>query len=165
MRIGVSGHQKRAGIDWAWTAQEVSAALSANAPVARAFTSLAAGSDQLFARAALSIGIPVTAVIPCSDYLRFFEGKDHDAYVDLLRRCEEIQLPNQRSDELAFLVAGRYVADQSDLMIAIWDGRPAAGVGGTADIVQYCAERSRPVLHLNPITRTTGQLGPPLRRI
>ena len=164
MRIGVSGHQKREGVDWAWTAQEVSATLHANAPVDRAFTSLAAGSDQVFARAALSMGIPITAVIPCSNYARFFEGEERNSYADLLRHCERIQLPNQGSDEIAFLVAGQYVADHSDIMIAIWDGRPAVSVGGTADIVRYCVERSRPVLHLNPITRTTRQLGPTLKQ-
>ncbi len=43
------------------------------------------------------------------------------------------------------MAAGRAVADRSDLLLAVWDGAPAAGLGGTADIVRYAEERGKAV--------------------
>jgi hypothetical protein len=42
--------------------------------------------------------------------------------------------------------------DKSDMLIAIWDGKPAAGLGGTADAVGYALERRIKILQLNPVT-------------
>ncbi len=46
----------------------------------------------------------------------------------------------------------------ADLMVAVWNGRPAAGLGGTADIVKYALNSGKPVLHLDPESRTTEML-------
>jgi hypothetical protein len=37
------------------------------------------------------------------------------------------------------------------MMIAIWDGRPAAGPGGTADIVEYARRKKRPLLLISAL--------------
>jgi hypothetical protein len=160
MRIAVSGHQARPGIDWTWTGAAIRQAFERHAPVERAFTSLAAGSDQVFARQALALGIPVTAVLPFPDYARCFQGSGLAAYEDLLRRCSVVTLPAGASDEHGFLEAGRQVADRADLLVAVWDGHPAAGPGGTADIVRYCVDAGRAVLHIDPLGRSVRSLGP-----
>lgn len=159
MRIAVSGHQSRPGIDWEWTASEIRKLLQREVPIERAFTSLARGSDQVFAQQALGLGIPVTAVIPMPHYDRLFEGNDLAGYEFILSRCDVVELPGESDDEHSFLVAGQYVVDNADLLLAIWDGKSAAGVGGTADIVRYCAERGRPVIYINPITKAVHTLG------
>jgi len=38
------------------------------------------------------------------------------------------------TDEDAYMAAGRRVVDLSDVMIAVWNAKPAKGKGGTADI-------------------------------
>jgi hypothetical protein len=48
----------------------------------------------------------------------------------------------------AYRRVGHYVVDHCDLLIAIWDGQPARGRGGTADIVQYALDRHRRVLRV-----------------
>jgi hypothetical protein len=158
LRVGVSGHQARPGIDWAWTADRIRGLLSSRSPVARAFTSLAVGSDQVFAREALALGIPVTAVIPMAGYERCFEPADREAYHALLARCDVLQLDGGGSDEEAFFAAGCRVADSCDLLVAVWDGKPSAGFGGTADIVDYCLKVGRSILHIDPIARETRML-------
>ncbi|MEO5877101.1 MAG: hypothetical protein ABIQ26_19070, partial [Streptosporangiaceae bacterium] len=45
----------------------------------------------------------------------------------------------------AYLVAGHRVVKRSDLLLAVWDGRPAGGLGGTADIVAYARDRGTEV--------------------
>ena len=158
IRIGISGHQSRPGIDWAWAAARIREVLEARAPVKRAFTSLAIGSDQIFAREALALGIPVTVVIPMPDYERCFSAEEVQGYRDLLGRCERLQLDGAGSDEKAFFQAGRQVAENCDLLVAVWDGKAAAGYGGTADIVGHCLDSGRSVVHIDPISRTVRTL-------
>jgi transposase-like protein len=55
-------------------------------------------------------------------------------------------------DEEAFFAAGKQVVEQSELLFAVWNGRPAAGLGGTADVVKHATDSGIPVVHINPIT-------------
>ena len=43
---------------------------------------------------------------------------------------------------------GQYVVDHCDVLIAVWDGQPARGRGGTAEIVQYAQEQNRPIIRV-----------------
>jgi len=61
-------------------------------------------------------------------------------------------------DEEAFLAAGKRVVDLSDIVIAVRDGEPAKGKGGTADSVAYALSTGAPVIHLNPLRETVTNL-------
>jgi hypothetical protein len=37
------------------------------------------------------------------------------------------------------------VVEASELLVAVWDGEPARGLGGTADVVAYAREGAIPV--------------------
>jgi hypothetical protein len=41
--------------------------------------------------------------------------------------------------------AGRRLVDDADEIIAVWDGKPARGYAGTADVVRYAISRGRPI--------------------
>ena len=159
MTLGISGHRNRPGIDWDWVALQIRAAFQSRAPVRRAFTSLAAGSDQIFAREALALNVPVTAIIPLADYETILEAGEVAPYNELLRRCQVITLQGSSDLPRSFLEAGQKVAESADILVAVWDGQPALGVGGTADIVRYSLGRGQPVLHINPVTKTVQPLG------
>ena len=45
------------------------------------------------------------------------------------------------------------MVDRCDVLIAVWDGEPARGPGGTAEIVAYALERGRPIVHIRPDVR------------
>jgi hypothetical protein len=154
MQIGVTGHQGREGIEWGWVRDTISAELSNIPHVTRCLSSLASGTDQVFAETAHALGIPVVAVIPLRGYKRYFNGKDLEKYETLLRKCTVIQLDSRGDDEQAFLEAGRKIVEKSDLMLAVWDGNGAAGKGGTGDIVSIALVNKKPVLHIDPITRS-----------
>lgn len=165
LRLGVTGHQSRPGIDWLWTAQRIRAALlgegeGGGGRASRAFTSLAMGSDQLFAREALALGVPVTAVIPMPDYARCFAPEDRAVYEALLTRCGLLQLEGEGAAQDSFFAAGRRVAEDCEFLVAVWDGKPAAGFGGTGDVVAWALEVGRPVLHLDPVARIERRLDP-----
>ena len=63
------------------------------------------------------------------------------------------------TDEDAYLVAGRRVVDLSDIVLAVWDGHPAKGKGGTADVVAYTIRRGVPLIHIDPVSRTVRRSG------
>ena len=140
-RIGVTGHRTippaaqpavRAGLRALFHGRGDDAQLEA-------LTSLAAGADQLFADIALAHGVPVTAVIPGMDYEAHLgdAATVHD-YRRILRSCtEKVQLPPEATHEEAYFAAGRWIVDHADHLVAVWDGRPARGLGGTGDVVAY----------------------------
>ena len=37
--------------------------------------------------------------------------------------------------------AGKVVVDRSSVVLAVWDGQPSRGLGGTADVVAYARQR------------------------
>ena len=153
MKVGITGHQKRKGIDWSWVRKIICAELSRAGDVTQALSSLAVGSDQEFARTAISLGIPVTAVIPLEGYERFFKGSDLDVYRQLLDQCATIQLDWQGDSEHAFFEAGKFIVDQCEVLFAVWDGEKAEGFGGTGDIVDYARQQGRPITHIEPISK------------
>ena len=151
MNVGVTGHQQRPGINWDWTKASVHEQLKALRPT-QCISSLAVGSDQLFVEEALRRNIPVLAVIPIADYEHCFKGNDLQRYRDLLAKCSVLTLDGEGGEEECFLEAGKLIVDRSDLVIAIWDGHPAAGKGGTADVVEYALRTKTSLIQLDPVT-------------
>lgn len=153
MRAGITGHQRlQDESQWDWVQSALkSICLDFNRPLV-GLTSLAIGADQLFARVVLELGGNLEVIVPFPDYAdRFHDKKARDTYVDLLSRATRVEtLPNAGSDELAYLAAGQRIATTSDVLLAVWDGRPAKGLGGTADIVHFARRMGRRVIHINP---------------
>jgi hypothetical protein len=110
-------------------------------------SNLADGADQLFAAHVLATGGTLEAVLPCEGYAGSLLGDDSRAHFELLRRAAArvTTLPYAEPSEQAFLAAGQALVDRCDHLFAVWDGHPARGVGGTADVVAYARERGRPV--------------------
>lgn len=119
-------------------------------------TSLAIGADTLFARLVLELGGALEAVVPFGDYEdRFADERDRQDYRSLLGRAARVEiLQRHGTDEEAYYAAGKRVADLSALLILVWDGKPAAGLGGTADIAEYVRQSRKAIIHLNPEMHT-----------
>ncbi|MGH3928049.1 MAG: hypothetical protein ACRDTT_35160, partial [Pseudonocardiaceae bacterium] len=70
---------------------------------------------------------------------------EREAYDQLFAKAwHVVRLPFEESTEGSHLTAGQRIVDTSDLLIAVWDGQPAGGRGGTADIVAYAREQGTP---------------------
>jgi hypothetical protein len=158
MKVGITGHQERKGIRWFWVEHTIRVELGRIGNVHKALSSLAAGSDQVFAQAAIRLGIPVVAVVPLEGYERFFEGVALANYRKLLDQCELIQLTWKGNPERAFFEAGKFIVDNSDWLFAVWDGAGAEGLGGTGDVVGYAQHKHRPVVHINPFAETVRRI-------
>ena len=154
MKIGITGHQERDGADWQWSRHELSNFLRKNSDIT-GYSSLAKGADQLFANCILSAGGDVVAVIPTLDYRKMYSGSDIEKFDHLLSLSSVVELKLTEPDEEAFLIAGKWIAQKTDMMIAVWDGEAAEGTGGTADIVSYAKSILKSVFHINPIRKTS----------
>ena len=116
-------------------------------------TSLATGADQVFAEVVLELKGDLEAVIPFPEYERTFTNEPDLARYRLLKAAAkrvEI-LPDSGTQDEAYLAAGRRVTDLSDLLVAVWDGQPARGLGGTAEVVDYGARMGKRVVQFNPV--------------
>lgn len=134
-RIGVTGHQSIPASGLAAIDAGLRSVLHDNLPFVL-LTSLAAGADQLAAGIALEVGGQIEAVLPSQNYRSTLQGEDVVRYDQLLAAAAGVvELPYDEPSEEAFYAAGLRVLDLSDVMVAVWDGEPAKGLGGTADIV------------------------------
>jgi len=157
LRIGVTGHRKladgaavEAGLEMAL------AAIAARFPAAtpwRVLSALAEGSDRIVARHILARpGARLVAVLPLpkADYMTDFQSQQsREEFLDLLGLAESvIELPLRDSRTEAYEQVGRHVVEHSDVLLAVWDGLPANGRGGTAEIVEWALGLGKPICHV-----------------
>lgn len=158
MKIGISGHQKLNDESvWHWVKVEFDKLLENFSSDLTGVSSLAIGADQLFADAVLKNNGKLNVIVPFDGYeLKFERGKDRENYYRLLNKAALVDvLEKEDSEEAGYFAAGKKVVDTSDLLIAVWDGEPAAGLGGTGDVVEYALKHKKKVFHINPVTKKT----------
>ncbi|GAA0581458.1 hypothetical protein [Actinomadura livida] len=103
---------------------------------------LAAGADQIFARAVLHLGGRLEVVIPATGYAAALGGRARRGFEELKARASRIRaLPHVLPGPGPYRDAGLTMLDRVDRLIAVWDGAPARGGGGTAEVVEYARRR------------------------
>lgn len=145
MKVGVTGHQDLPA-SAAVEMRQVIHELFRRYGRITGICSLAAGADQLAAEAILELGGEVEVVLPCDRYAHTFNSKALTEFNRLLSRATAVTvLPYPEPSESAFLAGGLVVVERSQRILAVWDGLPSRGLGGTADIVMYARALNRPV--------------------
>ena len=119
------------------------------------YSSVAIGGDTIFAEALLSCGLPWMALLPHPehDFKNDFTESDWATTSALLQRALRVQSLSEKKGtdrDLAYLECGILVVEEADLVVAVWDGKPARGVGGTADIVAIVRNSSKPLILIDP---------------
>ncbi len=168
--VGVTGHRRIADVER--VAAEVGAILTRlrrEDPSRRlaALSPLAEGADRLVARAVLESGPDAGLCVPLPLELDDYRtdcasSSSTDELADLLVRADRLIFPEGldaigRADERgagptsgdardeAYERSGRYVLEHASVLLALWDGRPARGRGGTGQIVEEARRRGTPV--------------------
>lgn len=119
---------------------------------------LAAGADSLFAELILQHGGSLEAVLPFPEYEQELSVPQRGRFHALLRMASATTVLEKReSKEDAYFEAGKKVVDAADVLLAIWDGKPARGLGGTADIVEYAQQENKQIIRLDPISRSVSK--------
>jgi hypothetical protein len=114
-------------------------------------TPLAEGGDQLAARVALRLGLPIVAVLPMeqSEYEKDFADAGSLAeFRSLLGQAEQVIWlpPAPGNGEPPFTAAARdiqyaqlgvFVSNHCQVLLALWDGKPGSKLGGTGQVVNF----------------------------
>lgn len=152
LAAGISAVLARVKADVARIAEQQSERFAAAPPQLTMISGLAAGADQIAAEAALALGYRLAAVLP-------FEAGRHGASMApadgarmaaLLARADDVWVAPAGAvpDEDAYVLAGDVTVAGCDLLIAVWDGEPERGPGGTAFVVAEAVRRGVPVVHV-----------------
>ncbi len=146
-------------------------------------TGLADGADRLVARLATDcLDAHTIAVLPFAvdEYRKDFTTPAQlDEFNELHKLARTVVVPQHEMAEAIgsgearnrqYARVGGYIAEHSQILIAIWDGEDARGTGGTADVVRWreaghvppafsCfdektnvlrADKPRPLVHIDP---------------
>jgi len=89
--------------------------------------------------------------MPPEEYIDDFdspEARQEFNYLLSHRTIETIVMPPSATRDESYEKVGYYVARHCDVMIAVYDGQPSQGRGGTADIVDEVKRLGRPLCHV-----------------
>ncbi len=155
--VGFSGHRKvenPVGV-----ARAILAALASLRTAVRgewlALSSVADGSDQMFVAEARSLGLSWHAILPLpkAEFQKDFSAADWTAVETMLTHAEHVSVITENGTrEDAYLDCGMETVNGADVLLAVWDGEPARGKGGTADVVSYAKSLGKPVIIIDATT-------------
>ena len=116
------------------------------------YTGMAQGVDTFAAEAVLTCkktnpDICLIAAIPCPDQAKKWSAESKKRYNSILEQCDETVLVNPCYFNGCMHVRNRYMADRSDILLAVYDGNPK---GGTASTVQYAKKKGLTVIEIRP---------------
>jgi hypothetical protein len=149
-RIGITGHANLTARTAALVGDD---ALRPHPPAdIVGVTCLARGADQVFARVVLDLGGSIEVILPAADYRQHKVKPDNAAEFDeLISKAAAVHtMPFARSDSDAYMAASNHVLATVAALIAVWDGQPPGGYGGTADVVEAARTRHLPVTVIWP---------------
>lgn len=153
MRIGITGHSNLTAATSRLVYQAIEDELAGHRDGELVGVScLARGADQVFAGVILELGGSLEAVLPAADYRERKVKPDNAAEFDeLIAKATVVHtMPFTQSNSEAYMVASEHVLDSVDAMVAVWDGQPSGGHGGTGDVVVAARERGVPVTIIWP---------------
>jgi hypothetical protein len=114
---------------------------------------IADGADQIAAEVALELGWQLQTILPFERSAYRASLANHgarerfDALVE--RSACLLELPGDPAHGLdAYVMTGRATVAHCDVLIAIWDGLPPRGRGGTGEVVQFALTRGTAIIHV-----------------
>lgn len=141
MRIAVTGHRPKR---LKGQQKEVKKWLSEQLnkyECTEAISGMAQGADQIFAQAAIEKNIPL---ICCYPYRKNFF---HQEEQKILNKAEDIKFISEAyTGNRVYWFRDKYMVDNCDLLLAVWDGVKA---GGTWLTINYAQKIGKPVIFYN----------------
>ncbi|GHE14692.1 hypothetical protein [Streptomyces alanosinicus] len=152
MRVGITGHRGLStqveGQVRALLADQVKEYAQAELV---GVSCIADGPDAWFAETVLQHEGRLEVVIPATEYRQSLPDWHHPVYDRLLSRAADVHHTGiTESTSEAHQAGSEILVGLVDELIAVWDGKPARGYGGTADVVAYAERTGVPVRVLWP---------------
>jgi hypothetical protein len=152
VRVGITGHMNLTPESVPLVAAGIRKVLSEHEQPLVGVSCLARGADQVFARVVLELGGQLDVVIPAADYReRKVKPDNREEFEALIGQATNVcVLRFDTSNRDAYVAANETVLGGVDALVAVWDGAPPDGKGGTGDTVQAARERGIPVMVVWP---------------
>jgi hypothetical protein len=156
LRVGIVGHRQLDSVEESFVARASEQILqqirNQHADIL-AVSAIAEGADTLFAEAAINLGLPLEVVRPFDGYRSdFVDESSRERYNRLHSSAlREVQLNYSGRSDAAYEAAMAWVVQNSQLLVAAWDGRAAKGPGGTGHAVERAIRMNRDWIHLNTV--------------
>ena len=118
-------------------------------------SSLAAGGDLLFAEACFELGIPLRVLLPMppAQFSEDFEAATWKRAENALERAVSFEVVGGGlSRPHCYYECGLETILQSGLLIVLWNGLPAQGIGGTGEMAECCKNLGTPVIWIHSET-------------
>lgn len=158
VRIAVTGHRSLA--DPGGVAADVDHAFDVIArwfrpDRLRVLSALAEGADRLVAERALArddVDLVVVLPLPEEEYVEDFATPASRAEYRRLRgqAREVVRLPGAGSRDQAYARLGEWLVENGEILIAVWDGRPPRGLGGTGEVLARARAAGRHTFRIHP---------------
>src|ERR1700674_908280 len=118
-------------------------------------TSVAAGGDLLFAETCIELNLPIRVFLPVpkEQFREDFDEPAWDRAECVFKNALSVEVTGA-GEKLTerYYECGIETVQESQLLIALWDGEPSQGLGGTADMVHFAKEQGRPVIWIHSTT-------------
>ena len=118
-------------------------------------SSAAAGGDQLFAESCLELDIPLRVLLPkpVEHFRSDFKPESWQRTERILEQAISVEVTGNRNEgKEQYYDCGIQTIAESQVLIALWDGQPSRGAGGTQDIVSYAEQIGHPVVWIHSAT-------------
>jgi hypothetical protein len=115
-------------------------------------SSVASGGDLLFAESCLELGFAVRILLPLpkEQFREDFDAASWQRAERILDRAMSVEVfGGSDTREESYYECGIETVQQSQLLLALWDGEPSRGLGGTADIFDFAKNQNRPVVWMD----------------
>ncbi|MEU3998854.1 hypothetical protein AB0E76_23995 [Streptomyces fungicidicus] len=152
MRVGITGHRGLgADVEGRVRSMLDEAVSACDAAELVGVSCIADGPDVWFAEAVVRHGGRLEVVIPAAGYRAALPEWHRATYDALLGQASEVhETGMDESTSEAHMAGSEILVGLSDTLLAVWDGKPARGFGGTADVVAYAERNGTPVRVLWP---------------
>ena len=107
-------------------------------------TGMAQGVDTYAAETVLKLrdafpDITLECAVPCRTQSLHWSGENRRRYEDIVSRADKVSILQNTYDRGCMERRNRYMADNSDIVLAVWNG----STGGTANTVKYAEKHGK----------------------
>ena len=118
-------------------------------------SSAASGGDQLFAESCLELNIPLRILLPrpAEQFRTDFDDTSWQRTVHIMENAISVEVTGRHESKTEqYYDCGIQTVAESQLLVALWDGQPSRGAGGTQEIVSYARKTGHPIAWIHSET-------------
>ena len=118
-------------------------------------SSVAAGGDQLFAESCIELDIPLRVLLPrpAEQFRADFDDAAWQRTARIIEKAISVEVTGRfEKQNEQYYDCGIQTVAESQLLVALWDGQPSRGAGGTQEMVSYARKTGHPVAWIHSET-------------